>query len=69
MWVEVSAPLREKFRIIHQSHPSQDFVPSPSSRRWEWMTRGELSEAIPPAYSEFLGRQVIKLLAPGAGVK
>lgn len=25
----------------------------------DWMTRGELSEAIPPAYSEFLGRQVI----------
>jgi len=27
-----------------------------------WMNRGELSEAIPPAYSEFLGRQVIALL-------
>jgi DNA (cytosine-5)-methyltransferase 1 len=29
----------------------------------DWMTRGELSEAIPPAYSEYLGRQVAKLLA------
>jgi DNA (cytosine-5)-methyltransferase 1 len=28
----------------------------------EWMTRGELSEAIPPAYSELLGRQVIEQL-------
>lgn len=25
----------------------------------EWMTRGELSEAIPPAYSEFLCRQIV----------
>jgi DNA (cytosine-5)-methyltransferase 1 len=29
----------------------------------DWMNRGELSEAIPPAYSEFLGRQIIKILA------
>lgn len=28
----------------------------------EWMTRGELSESIPPAYSEFLGRQIIEWL-------
>lgn len=26
----------------------------------DWMSRGELSQAIPPAYSEFLGRQLIK---------
>lgn len=25
----------------------------------DWMTRGELSEAIPPAYSEFLCRQIV----------
>lgn len=28
----------------------------------DWMTRGELSESIPPAYSEFIGRQVIEEL-------
>jgi DNA (cytosine-5)-methyltransferase 1 len=28
----------------------------------DWMTRDELSQAIPPAYSEFLGRQIINLL-------
>lgn len=25
----------------------------------DWMTRGELSESIPPAYSEFIGRQFL----------
>ena len=28
----------------------------------DWMTRGELSESIPPAYAEFIGRQVIRFL-------
>lgn len=28
----------------------------------DWMTRDELSQAIPPAYSEFLGRQVLTQL-------
>lgn len=28
----------------------------------DWMTKNELNEAIPPAYSEFLGRQVIQEL-------
>lgn len=28
----------------------------------DWMNRNELSQAIPPAYSEFLGRQLIKYL-------
>lgn len=28
----------------------------------DWMIRKELSQAIPPAYSEFLGRQAIKII-------
>ena len=28
----------------------------------EWMTRDELSQSIPPAYSEYLGRQVLKAI-------
>jgi len=32
----------------------------------DWMTRGELSESIPPAYSEFIGRQAIEYLRRAA---
>ncbi len=28
----------------------------------EWMTGKELSQAIPPAYTEFIGKQLIKML-------
>lgn len=28
----------------------------------DWMTRGELSESIPPAYSEFIGKQAMAIL-------
>lgn len=29
-----------------------------------WMTRGELTQAIPPAYTEYIGRHLIGLLSP-----
>lgn len=28
----------------------------------DWMTRAELAEAIPPAYTEFLGKQLIEYI-------
>ena len=28
----------------------------------DWVTKGELNEAIPPAYTEFIGRQLAKHL-------
>ena len=30
----------------------------------DWMTRDELSQAIPPAYTEFIGRQLLAVLGP-----
>lgn len=41
-------------------------IPLPEQRRAmgiDWMTLEELSEAIPPAYTEFLGRQLVAVLA------
>jgi DNA (cytosine-5)-methyltransferase 1 len=32
-----------------------------------WMTRDELKEAIPPAYTEFIGKQLLAWLSEGAG--
>ena len=29
----------------------------------DWMTRGELSQAIPPAYTEWIGRQILRRMA------
>jgi DNA (cytosine-5)-methyltransferase 1 len=31
----------------------------------DWMTQDELANAIPPAYSEFIGREVLKYLTQG----
>lgn len=31
----------------------------------DWMTKGEINEAIPPAYTELIGRQLIAILAAG----
>jgi len=28
----------------------------------DWMTKDELAEAIPPAYAEFIGRQLLQAL-------
>lgn len=32
----------------------------------DWMTRAELSQAIPPAYTEYIGNQLIRILKEGA---
>jgi DNA (cytosine-5)-methyltransferase 1 len=31
----------------------------------EWMTGAEIAQAIPPAYTEFVGRQLVSALSPG----
>jgi hypothetical protein len=35
----------------------------------DWMTRKELSQAIPPAYTEYIGRQLMKYLTPAEAVE
>lgn len=30
----------------------------------DWMTRSELSQAIPPAYTEYIGKQILKVIQP-----
>jgi DNA (cytosine-5)-methyltransferase 1 len=50
-----------KFANIHREH-----VGTERGRRAmgiDWMTRDELSEAIPPAYTKFIGEQILKALA------
>jgi DNA (cytosine-5)-methyltransferase 1 len=32
----------------------------------DWMTRDELSQAIPPAYTEFIGHQLLEALEQAA---
>jgi DNA (cytosine-5)-methyltransferase 1 len=32
----------------------------------DWMTRAELAESIPPAYTEHIGRQLLERLAVAA---
>jgi DNA (cytosine-5)-methyltransferase 1 len=43
---------------------------APDAMGIDWMTREELSEAVPPAYTEFLGRQIhawLRARSPAAG--
>lgn len=41
---------------------------APAAMGVDWMTNGELSEAIPPAYTEFIGRQLLAYLRASGGV-
>jgi DNA (cytosine-5)-methyltransferase 1 len=34
----------------------------------DWMTRGELSQALPPVFCEFIGRQLMRVVRPDAEV-
>lgn len=33
----------------------------------DWMKRDELSQAIPPAYTEYIGRQLMRVITENAG--
>jgi len=36
-----------------------------SAMQIDWMTRYELSQAIPPAYTEWIGKQIIETINQG----
>ena len=35
----------------------------------DWMTKGEINEAIPPAYTEFIGKQLLAQMSLGPGLR
>ena len=46
----------------HGGHGSNKYSVWCDAMQIDWMTKEELAQAIPPVYSEFLGKQVIKYL-------
>lgn len=47
----------------HEGNGSNKYSVWADAMGIDWMTKDELSEAIPPAYTEFIGRQLMKVLA------
>lgn len=54
---------RDSRRKNDKGHPDFSVQDARSAMDIEWMTIAELSQAIPPAYSEYIGREVMKSLA------
>lgn len=53
---------RDSRRKNDKGHPDFSVQDARAAMDIQWMTIAELSQAIPPAYSEFIGRQVMQLL-------
>ena len=47
----------------HQSGSNFSIIDCRAAMQTPWMTVGEISEAIPPAYSEYIARQFFRVLA------
>lgn len=45
-----------------RSRKPRDMAEASAAMGIDWMTRSELNEAVPPAYTEFVGRQLIEHL-------
>lgn len=54
--------VRKKWSVIHGRDPRKaDYQ---AAMGIDWMSRDELSQAIPPAYTEYIGSQLLQHLAP-----
>ena len=51
-----------KARMAKGLHPDVSIATKRAAMGIDWMTRKELSQAIPPVYTEWLGKQLIKIL-------
>jgi DNA (cytosine-5)-methyltransferase 1 len=62
--------VRNRRRFMgHKDRGSSDFsiADAQAAMGIDWMTLGEMSQAIPPAFSEFIGRAAMKIIRPGEG--
>lgn len=50
----------------HQSGSNFSIIDCRAAMQTPWMTVGEISEAIPPAYSEYIARQFLRELSERA---
>ena len=64
--VKPSAPTVSVFGPGCICRPQEDYRKWPEAMGIDWMAKQELTQAIPPAYTEYIGKQLMKYLTSGA---